>query len=69
MVNWIQKGLIVKFLETLFASSFCTNSVKFREFDTRNLILFQIKVFGVNIKETTLAKYFMKVTLHPSFTR
>ena len=69
MVNWIQKGLIVKFLETLFASSFCTNSVKFREFDTRNLVLFQIKVFGVNIKETTLAKYFMKVTLHPSFTR
>ena len=69
MVNWVQKGLIVKFLETLFASSFCTNSVKFREFDTRNLILFQIKVFGVNIKETTLAKYFMKVTLHPSFTR
>ena len=69
MVNWVQKGLIVKFLETLFASSFCTNSVKFREFDTRNLVLFQIKVFGVNIKETTLAKYFMKVTLHPSFTR
>ena len=61
MVNWVQKGLIVKFLETVFASSFCTNSVKFREFDTRNLVLFQIKVFGVNIKETTLERVIRRI--------
>ena len=30
------------------------------------LILLQIKVFGKNIKETTLASYCTKVFLHPS---
>ena len=34
-----------------------------------NVILFQIKVFAGNIKETTLAKYFIKVTARPSLTR
>ena len=33
------------------------------------MILIQIKIFGRNIKEATLAKYFIKVTAHPSFTR
>ena len=32
-------------------------------------VLFQIEVFGRNIKDTTLARYFMKVTARPSFTR
>ena len=34
-----------------------------------NLILFQIKVFAKNIKETSLARYFVKVTARPSFTQ
>ena len=42
---------------------------KFSEFNAGNVILFQIKVFGGNIKETTLARYFIKVTAHRSFTR
>ena len=33
------------------------------------MILFQIIVFGKNIKETTPARYFIKVTARPSFTR
>ena len=32
------------------------------------MILFQIKVFTRNIKETTLARYFIKVITRPSFT-
>ena len=32
------------------------------------MILVQIEVLGRNIKETTLAKYFTKVTARPSFT-
>ena len=34
-----------------------------------NVILFQIKVNARSIKETTLARYFIKVTARPSFTR
>ena len=48
-------------------NSFSTSSAKFSEFDAGNVILFQIKVFGRNIKETTLAKYFLKLTVWPSF--
>ena len=33
------------------------------------MIFFQIKVFGKTIKETTLAKHFIKVTARPTFTR
>ena len=50
-------------------SSLTTSSSRFSEFDIRNVILFQIKVFGRNIKETTLARCFIKVTARPSFTR
>ena len=49
--------------------SFTTSSGKFSKFGASNAILFQIKVFGKNIKETTLANYFTKVTARPSFTR
>ena len=42
---------------------------KFSEFNAGNVILFQIKVFGGNIKETTPARYFIKVTARPSFPR
>ena len=41
---------------------------RFSELDSGNEILFQIKGFGRNIKETTIARYFIKVTTHPSFT-
>ena len=46
------------FFEILFVSSFTTSSAGFGKFDIQNVILFQIKVFGRNIKETTLAKFF-----------
>ena len=52
-----------------FVSLFSTSSAKFSESDSGNVILFQIKVFGRNIKETTLARYFVKVTARPSFTQ
>ena len=55
--------------DILFISSFSTSYAKFSEFDVGNVILFQIKVFGRNIKETTLARYVIKVTARPSFTR
>ena len=42
---------------------------KFSDFDVGNVILFQIKVFGKYNKETTLARYFIKVTARLSFTR
>ena len=49
--------------------SFATRSARFSEFDAGNVGLFQIKVFTRNIKEITLARYFIKVTAHPSFTQ
>ena len=33
------------------------------------MFLFQIKVFARTIKETTLARYFIRVTTRPSFKR
>ena len=57
------------FLEILPVSSFITSSARFSKFDGQSVILFQIKVFGKNIKENTLARYFIKVTPSPSFTR
>ena len=58
-------------LEIHFVTSFTTSSARFSVFDIQNVILFQTKVFGRNIKETTttLARYFIKVTVRPSFTR
>ena len=69
-MSWIDKGTLINFfLEILFISSFSTNSARFSEFDAGNVILFQIKVFGRNIKETALTRYFIKVTARPSFIR
>ena len=59
---------IVNFLQILLIGSFTTSSARFSEFDAGNVKLFQIKVFARNIKETTLARYFIKVTARPSFT-
>ena len=40
----------------------------FSKFDIRNMILFQIKAFSRIIKETTLVRYFIKVTVRLRFT-
>ena len=63
------KRILVNFLELLFVSSFTTSSARFSEFDSGNVILFQDKVFGRNIKDTTPARYFVKETAFPKFTR
>ena len=52
----------------LLISSFFTGFAKFSELDAGNVILFQIKFFGRNIKEITLARYFIKATACLSFT-
>ena len=46
---------------------FTTSCARFSVFYARNVVLFQIKVNARNIKETTLARYFTKVTARPSF--
>ena len=50
-------------------SSFTLGYARLCKYYTRNVILFQIKVNTINIKKTTLARYFTKVTARPSFTR
>ena len=51
---------------------FCVDTLQrliYTKFYGGNVILFQIEDFARNIKEATLAKYFIKVTARPSFTR
>ena len=48
---------------------FSISSAKFSEFESGNVILFEIKVYDRNIKETTLVRYFIKVIAPPSFTQ
>ena len=55
-------------MKILFVSSFATSSASFSKLDSR-MFLFQIKVFGRNIRETTQPRYFIKVTACPSFTQ
>ena len=62
-------GVFFRNIGKLIMSSFFTSSAKFSEFDAGNVILFQIKVFGRNMKETTLARFFKKVTARTSFTQ
>ena len=50
----------------LFVDFFTTSCV---QDSAGNVILFQIKVSARNIKETALARYFVKVTVRPGFTR
>ena len=61
MITRIEKGIFVKSFGD-FLNLCNTNSAKFSKFDFNNAILFQIKVFRKNIKETTLVNYFAKVT-------
>ena len=71
-MNRIEKEILVIVLkkkrEILFVRSFTTSSAEFSEFDSRNMILLQIKGFGRNIKETTLATYSLKLTARSTFT-
>ena len=46
----MKKGIFVKFFEILFIGSFSTKSAIFSEFDAGNMILFQIKILGRNIR-------------------
>ena len=57
-INRIEKAILVNLLRD---TSFATNSAKFSEFDSRNVTLFQINVFGRNIKETMLARLFGEI--------
>ena len=50
-------------------SSFTTSFARLSKFYARNVILFQMKVNTRNIEETTLERYFIKVTARPSFMR
>ena len=63
-----RKRNIGKFLEIFFIRSLSTRSARLSEFDAGNMILFQIKVLGRNIKETTVARNFIKVNARPTFT-
>ena len=68
VINQTEKGiLIIFFVDTVHLTLFSTSCARFSKFYARNVILFQIKVNTRNIKETTLARYFIKVTAHPSF--
>ena len=49
--------------------AFTVSFSRFSEFDSRSVILLQIKVFGRIIKEIALARYIMKLSVRPSFTR
>ena len=69
MINWIEKGILVNFFRDTLITSFATSSARISQFDARDVILLQFKVFDRYIKETTEASYFTKVTSHPSFTR
>ena len=51
----------------LFIGSFTIICARFSKFDAANVNLFQTKVFDRKIKETTLVRYFIKVTARPSF--
>ena len=67
MINQIEKGIFVIFIEKLFISSYTTITARVSECDAENVILFQIEDFGRNVKDTPFARYFIKVAAHPSF--
>ena len=53
------------FYDKPFISSISTSSAKFSEFDSVNVILFQIEVFGGNIKRDYASKVFCKSNCAP----
>ena len=48
-------------------SSFTITFARISKTDAKNMISFQIRVFGRDVKETTLTRYFIEVAAHPSF--
>ena len=60
---------MVNIFADTFLILFSSDPKEFRKFDASNATLFQIKVFGKNVKDTTLGSYFAKVTTHHSFAR
>ena len=69
MTSWIKNEYWQIFLEILSVSSFTASYVRLSESESRNVIFFQIEVFYRNIKKTTLARYFIKLTARPNFTQ
>ena len=70
MINQIEKRILVNFfVDILHRLIYHHLPARFSELDAGNVVLLQIKVFGRNIKETGLTRYFMKVTVRPSFTQ
>ena len=69
MIHLIEKRILVTFLEIIFIRLFITSSARSSKFDHRNVILFQIKVFGGNIKVDYSSEIFHKNNCGPSFTR
>ena len=51
----------------VFFIGFTASPTSFREFDARNAILFEIKIFGRKLKITLLARFFIKVNVCCSF--
>ena len=68
MINRTEKGIFIIFFvgtvhELIYHQLCKTQQILCQQ------ILFQIEVTTRNIKETTLARYFIKVTARPSFTQ
>ena len=68
-INWREKGRLVFFFENTLDKLIYHQLCKISKSDAGNVILFQIKAFGRNVKDTVLARYFKKVTARPIFTR
>ena len=69
MINRTEIGILGNLFVDTFQRLIFYQLCNIQQFDAGNVILFQIKVFGRNIKETKLARYLKKVTARPSFTQ
>ena len=69
MINRIEKGILVIFFVDTVHRLIYHQLCKIQRALCPERYLFQIKVNARNIKETTLAMHFIKVTARPSFTR
>ena len=69
MINQTEKGILVIFFVDIVQRLIYHQLCKIQGIYAGNVILFQIKVNARNIKEATLAMYFIKVTSRLSFTR
>ena len=69
MIKWMEKGILVIFFGDTLHKLIFYRLCKIQQINAGNLILYQIKVFGRNIKETTLARHFIKVIARPRFIK